>query len=128
MSSIPDDVRRFVLTRIPSVPYLEAALLFHQAPDVERTLQEVAGALYMPQGATRDLLATLCDDGILAISEPGAQPRYRYSPSEEAIAVSFDRLAQTYSADLVGVTKLIHDRTQKSAQRFADAFKLRKDR
>ena len=38
-----------------------------------------------------------------------------------------DRLAETYARYLVPVTKLIHDKTP-SIQKFADAFKFRKDK
>ena len=31
-SAIPDDVRRFILTSVPSVPYLEAMLLLRGEP------------------------------------------------------------------------------------------------
>jgi hypothetical protein len=37
-----------------------------------------------------------------------------------------DRLAEAYAQDLVMVTRLIHDSVQRNAQRFADAFRLRK--
>lgn len=38
-----------------------------------------------------------------------------------------DALAGCYAADVIGVSNLIHDATQKTARRFADASKLRKD-
>jgi hypothetical protein len=127
MESIPDDVRRFVLTSIPSVPYLEAALLFHDAPPVERSAAEVARSLYMNERAATDLLEALVAAGLLATSDGGAGC-YRYAPADDALNEALGRLAAVYASNLVGVTNLIHDATQKSAQRFADAFKLRKDR
>jgi hypothetical protein len=38
-----------------------------------------------------------------------------------------DRLAHAYVHDLIGVTRIIHSRTERMAQQFADAFKFRKD-
>lgn len=58
---IPDDVRRFVLTSIPSVPFLEAALLFHRSPQTERTHIEVAHSLYLPEQKAAELLQALCE-------------------------------------------------------------------
>jgi len=127
MESIPDDVRRFVLTSIPSVPYLEAALLFHDAPRLERTAAEVAHALYMQERAASELLEGLVAAGVLAPGAGGAGC-FRYGPADDALNEALGRLAAVYASNLVGVTNLIHDATQKSAQRFADAFKLRKDR
>ena len=122
---IPEDVRRFVLTSIPSVPYLEAALLFLRAPDIERSSVELAQALYVPEPKAAALLLELQGAGILA---PAAEaPRYRYAPQSEALAQALERLAGIYAADVIGVTHLIHEQTGKNAQRFADAFRLRKD-
>ena len=38
-----------------------------------------------------------------------------------------DRVAETYTRQLVDITNLIHSKTSKKAQQFADAFKWRKD-
>ena len=126
MASVPDDVRRFVLTSIPSVPYLEAALLLHRRPDTASSAADVARALYLAEAKARELLEALSAAGI-AQAQPGAEVRYRYAPRDAALATAVDRLAQAYAADLVGVARLIHDSTLRSAQRFADAFRLRKD-
>jgi hypothetical protein len=42
--------------------------------------------------------------------------------------VLLDQVVIAYRTEMIGMTHLIHDRTQKSAQRFADAFRLKKDR
>lgn len=123
---IPEDIRRFVLTSIPSVPYLEAALLFRRSAQVERSARDLARALYLPEPRAAELLDALCKAGIVEAC-PGAEGRYRYAPGE-ALAAAIERLAEAYADDMVGITHLIHDPTQKSARRFADAFRLRKDR
>ena len=122
---IPEDIRRFVLTSIPSVPYLEAALLFLGAPTVERTAAELAQALYVPEPKAGALLVELNAGGILEADADGR--RYRYAPATEALEQTLQRLAGIYAADVIGVTHLIHEQTGKNAQRFADAFRLRKD-
>jgi hypothetical protein len=124
---IPDDVRRFVLTSISSVPYLEAVLLFHGEPKVERTVVEVASLLYLPEQRIAALLSALCEAGLVKVGA-GPAKSYLYAPRDEALAMAIDRLASVYASDMIGVTHLIHDSTQKDAQRFADAFKLRKER
>lgn len=122
---IPEDIRRFVLTSIPSVPYLEAALLFLRVPTIGRTASELAQALYIPEPKAAALVVELQAAGILAADEQGA--RYRYAPKTEALAQTLQLLAATYASDVIGVTNLIHEQTGKNAQRFADAFRLRKD-
>ena len=126
MPSIPDDVRRFILTSIPSVPYLEAALLFRGQPSEQRSARDLARALYLPERAGAELLARLCAAGILQCT-PDEPALYRYEPGDPTLARALDQLAAAYADDLVGVTNLIHDATRKNATRFADAFKLRKD-
>ena len=126
MASVPDDVRRFVLTSIPSVPYLEAALLLHRRPDTSCSAADVGRALYLPEAKARELLDALAAAGV-AEADGGAEVRYRYAPRDAALATAVDRLAQSYAADLVGIARLIHDSTLRSAQRFADAFRLRRD-
>jgi hypothetical protein len=127
MTPIPDDVRRFVLTSVPSVPYLEAALLLHGQPGQARSVAEVAARLYVPERTAAELLRALCNAGILQCTEV-PEPRYQYSPNDAALAAAMDALARVYAENLVGITTLIHDATQRSAQRFSDAFRLRKDK
>lgn len=121
-SKIPDEVRRFILTSIPSVPYLEAALFFRGQRDLEHTSAEAARALYIQPRAADELLTRLCEAGVLACEDG----QFRYA-AEAALDQALGRLAASYATDLVEVTKLIHDATQQHARRFADAFRWRKD-
>lgn len=123
---IPDDVRRFVLGHIPSVPYLEAALLFHGSPDVTRSVAQVAAALYLNEAAAAGLVDALCNAGILQPPAEAAE-RYRYAPRGE-LAVALHALAAAYASDMIGITHLIHGAASQDARRFADAFRLRKGR
>jgi hypothetical protein len=127
MSAIPDDVRRFVLSSVPSVPYLEAALLLHAQPGQERSAAEVAARLYVTDRTAAELLRALCQAG-LAECTATPEDRYRYAPKDAVLAATIDALARVHAENLIGVTQLIHDAMQKSAQRFADAFRLRKDK
>jgi hypothetical protein len=123
---IPDDVRRFIAASIPSVPYLEAALLLRNEPDRLWNNKEVAQRLYMTEKAVSELLPDLTAAGILVATEDKA-PRYRYCPQSDELCLVIDQLADTYSKHLVAVTHLIHSKITKKAQQFADAFKWRKD-
>ncbi len=122
-STIPDSVRRFVLTSIPSVPYLEAARLFHSAPTVPHMAHDVASALYVGQAEAERLLLDLVGAGIVAPVDGG----YRYTPRDAELSGALDELFACYRANLVGITNLVHDATQRSAERFANAFRLRKE-
>jgi DNA-binding IclR family transcriptional regulator len=123
--SIPDDVRRFILTSIPSVPYLESALLLQRESGSAWGAQQLARRIYVPEAQAAQLLRGLEAAGV-AVMTPDAQETYRYRPSPE-LAGMLERVAQHYATDLLSVTSLIHSRLDKRAYQFADAFRWRKD-
>ncbi|MGJ7917262.1 hypothetical protein ACI48D_17525 [Massilia sp. LXY-6] len=125
--SIPEDLRRFVLTNIPSVPYLEALLLMRADPDRPWSTDSLARRLYVRDKVAEGLLAELCRSGMAAPRSDGAADAYCYRPRDEALRERIDRLADLYATNLVEVTHLIHSSLDRKAQQFADAFKWRKD-
>lgn len=122
---ISEDVRRFVLTSIPSVPFLEALLIFRAKPNANLSVSEVARALYVQPQTAEDLMKALCLAGLLTVCEP-RNDVYRYAPTDAGLARLVDRLASEYSDDLVGITNLIHGVNRMAAHSFAEAFKIRK--
>jgi len=123
-ADIPDDLRRFILTSVPSVPYLEAILLLQREHRTAWTAALLARRLYLPDARAVDLLANLHAAGIVADGD--AQGSYTYKP-EAGLAAMLERLAQLYATNLVAVTDLIHSSVDRRAFQFADAFRLRKD-
>jgi len=111
-----------VIASIPSVSYLEAALLFRRQP-IRRSIADTARALYISEREASDVLEALCLAGVL--SQEGSF--FDYRPRDDRLADMLDRLARAYATNLVGITNLIHDKTHRNARRFADAFRLRKD-
>ena len=126
--SIPEDLRRFVLTSIPSVPFLEALLLMRANPSQCWDRDALARRLYVRDRVAEALLADLCSAGVaLRVDGPDGQPAWRYHPDSPALAERIDRLAEWYATHLVEVTLLIHSSIDRKAQQFADAFKWRKE-
>lgn len=125
--AIPEDIRRFVLSSIPSVPHLEALLLLRGATG-PWSAAAVAERLYMGERPATVLLDDLCQSGMaMATSEEFAPTSYRYQPASELLRTTIDSLAAFYTRHLVEVTHLIHSKHDRKAQQFADAFKWRKD-
>ena len=123
---VPEDVRRFILTSIPSVPYVEALLLMRKHPDESWTVQRLARELYSSERQAAELLQLLEEAGVAA--RPVAQvPELRFQPVTAELAAKLDALADCYAKNLMAVTDLIHSRIDRRAQRFADAFRWRKD-
>lgn len=123
---IPDDVKRFILVSIASVPHLEAILLLRKENERIWRSAQVAQRLYINEKAADELLADLQALGILQV-EPDAAPAYRYQPQSPELTQMIDRLTAIYASNLIKVSNLIHSKTSKNAQRFADAFIWRKD-
>jgi hypothetical protein len=121
-SDIPDELRRFILTSIPSVPYLEAMLLLRDQKGAAWDAPTLARRLYVQQPRAQELLRQLADAGFVA-NEPDG---WRWRPAPDA-AARVDQLAIAYSDNLLGVTALIHSREDRRAHQFADAFRLRSE-
>jgi hypothetical protein len=121
---LPADVRRFILTSVPSVPYLEAVLLLRGEPEKAWDAAQLARRLYVPERNGVELIGQLKASGIAGAV--GDTSSVRYAPTAE-LAELLDRLAQAYATDLVAVTDLIHSRIDRRAQQFADAFRFRKE-
>lgn len=116
---IPDDVRRYIVAAIPSVPYLEALLLLRADP----------GRPWQPAGVASRLYVTEPDAAALLRSPPtrAARPRplrgWSYAPSDAELRDLIDRVAAAYAAHLVPVTDMIHARPGRRDRQFADAFR-----
>ena len=120
---IPDDVRRFVLGSVASVPFLEALLLLHDNPGTCWSAPDLARRLYIASPLGEDLLAQLADAGLAAT---GSQDKTWCWNASAEMAPIVDQLAEIYAENVVGVTELIHARQERRATQFADAFRLRR--
>jgi hypothetical protein len=125
--SIPEDLRRFVLTSIPSVPFLEALLLMRADPDQAWRRDTLARRLYVREKTADGLLADLCKARFATPCPRSGPGGYRYAPADAELRERIDQLADLYATHLVEVTHLVHSSLDRKAQQFADAFKWRKD-
>jgi hypothetical protein len=122
-SNIPDEVRRFLLGAIPSVPHLEALLLLRAEPAEGWTQGRLARRLYIDDASAGRLLQDLRDAGLLQPANPG----YRFQPLDPELAAVVGALDGIYARHVVEVAELIHSSSDRKAHRFADAFRLRKE-
>jgi hypothetical protein len=122
---IPEDLRRFILTSVPSVPFLEALLLLRADPAHAWQPETLARRLYTRERVAQTLLDDLCTAGLAVFASDAST--YAYQPASAELRDLIDRLADLYARQLVDVTHLIHSTLDRKAQQFADAFKWRKD-
>jgi hypothetical protein len=125
-SQIPETLRRFVLTSVPSVPFVEALLLFRDQRDKALDTAFVARRLYIGQAAAAEIVTQLVAARIVHAVDAVARS-YRYTPETSELAAHLDTLARYYASHLVAVTDMIHSNRARSAKQFADAFKVRKE-
>jgi hypothetical protein len=120
---IPADVRDFILRHIDSVAQIEALLLLRGNPQDTWNVQYIAQRLYTTEQELAEVLARLCEDGLLSCSGD----TYRYDGATPELRDIVDRLAGVYSRQLIAVTNMIHAKPRRIRE-FADAFKIRRDR
>ena len=125
-ADLPDEIRRLILTSIPSVPYLEAILLLRSEPGTAWDAPLVSRRLYVSEKQAAEVLQQLTAAGIAQQRGEAAGP-YHYHPATAELGERLEQLAHEYATNLVAVTDLIHSRIDKRAHQFADAFRLRKD-
>ena len=122
---IPEDLRRFILTSVPSVPFVEALLIVRDARGAAVSNELIAKRLYMAEKAAAEVMQQLRQAGV--VEPAGTDPiSHRFRPETPELMSMLEMLAAHYRSNLVDVTDLIHSRTARRAQQFADAFKLRK--
>jgi hypothetical protein len=123
---IPEELRRFILTSVRSVPFVEAMLLFRNVRGASLDTHTLAQRLYVSERDAAELAQELHAAGVLERDARNAQ-LCRYEPASPELAAMLDMLAAFYSTHLVDVTQLIHSVSARRAMQFADAFKLRKE-
>jgi hypothetical protein len=122
---IPEEIRRFILTSILSVPFLEALLIYREARGEPLPPTQVGRRLYISERATAEVIEQLLAARFI---EPAGElgVGHRFAPEGDSAAI-VERVAHYYRSHLVEVTALIHSKTGRMAAQFADAFKFRHD-
>lgn len=126
-SAIPDDIRRYVIQCVPSVPYIEAVLLMRDSGPAVWPASLLGRRLYLREEDASRLLAKLQIDGIV-VQQLGAEPGYRYAPSSPDLERLWEQLAVVYARNLIEVSTLIHTKPTAKAQMLANAFMWRKEK
>ena len=111
---IPADVRDFILRHIDSVAQWEALLLLRANPAEAWDVSKIARRLYASDIEIAELLARLCQSGVLTSSNG----LFRYGGASAEQRAAIDRLAVIYSRHLIPVTNLIHGKPRRIRLKF----------
>ncbi|GGY95133.1 hypothetical protein ACFFTM_12475 [Pseudoduganella plicata] len=105
MQELTPQLRSFVLT-LPSVPFLEALLLLHGAPDEIWTAESIARRLYLQSVGQAHLIVTqLTERGFCVGTSDG---QLAYGPVDPALHEAVTQLASVYRQQLIEITHLVH--------------------
>lgn len=117
---MPEEVRRSILSSLPSVPFLEALLLLRAERSRGWDSHRVAGRLSISEGEAVELLQDLAQAGVARRSDDGV---FAYAPATPALDGLLEHLSSAYAQGLVGVTDLIHSRPDRRTHQLAEAFR-----
>jgi len=118
------DLRFFILNNINSVVQLEGLLLLQMQPNTPFTVEDISRRLYISEDDSRDLLSDLTERGFLA---QRSKDSFIYQPRTPELQAMTERIVDAHSHHLVLLTKFIHSQPRNKVQKFADAFRIRKD-
>ena len=121
-----DDVHRFLLNQVDSVPQMEALLLLWETRPRRWTPDELCGRLYIDSETLEAMMGRLVQRRLLNTVDGGAAA-YFYEPGSAERDRLLEAVCVGYRKNLVLATTIIHSKASLSVREFARAFKLRKD-
>lgn len=123
---IPEEVKTFLADNINSIAELEALLLLREERHRRWTSPAVAERIYTDEPLTLALLLHLTHRGFLT-ADDRTPPTFQYQPRNQPLSRLLDQLAEAYAKYLVPVTALVHQKSRRNIEGFADAFKFTKE-
>ena len=121
-----EQIDRFIVDEIDSVPQLEALLLVWNSRPKEWTSDGIARALYVSPDVAQDILRRLVQRRLIAevSANSGLYVLRLESVEREQLLASLDVV---YRRELVRVSNMIHSKASRAVRDFASAFRFKKD-
>jgi DNA-binding IclR family transcriptional regulator len=116
------ELDRFILDEVDSVPHLEALLLLWNNKPKHWAVEEMAKALYISQEATHSILQDLRQRGFAQSDND----HYSYDPGYDREHL-IQKLDRTYRREIIRISNMIHSKASPSVREFARAFKFKRD-
>jgi hypothetical protein len=123
VSSLPDDVHRFLYQHISSVEQLEVLLMTRRSPERSWSAAEMARELYSHPSSITQRFHALLATGAVRETAPG---RFQYAPGSPELDATMGRLDNMYQERRVAVISLIASKPNESVKAFSDAFRIRR--
>jgi hypothetical protein len=110
--TLPEEIRRFLLTSIATVPHLEALLLLWREPGQAWSADTIAARLHVSTPSAEKIAEDLCEADFLECEANIYRCR-----SEPSLARLFAAVDAAYARQLREMTLLIHSNTSRAAAR-----------
>ena len=127
-SGAPDreQVDRFIVEEIDSVPQLEALLLFWNNRPKAWSSESMARALYVSSEIAHEIFRSLAQRRLITETE---DPRDHFvlnadSLEKQQLLAAVDTI---YRRELVRISNMIHSKASRGVRDFANAFRLKKE-
>lgn len=119
-----EQIDRFVVDKIDTVPQLEALLLIWRSRPRPVSTHEIARELYIPVELAESELSRLLHNGLI-VSQSSQCYALNLVPlgREDMLA----GLADLYRRELVRISNLIHAKAPRAMRDFASAFRFKKE-
>lgn len=121
-----EDILRFIVDQIDTVPHLEALLLLWENPSNSWRVEDLTSRIYVSSDAAARILRDLEQRKLVKPS--AATVGYVFDFSWDPHGEFMRRVAATYRRHLVQVTTMIHAKASPSVREFARAFEIKKER
>lgn len=123
--TLPTSVQQFLSKYIRSLEQLEVLLLLRNNPDRSWTSADVYEVVRSSRASVEERLESFVQLGFL-VKEDCSPRTFRYAPADN-LGAALDETASAYQMWRLRVIEAIFTPAADPAQRFADAFKVRKD-
>jgi len=116
-----NEVRRFIINAVDSIPFLEALLLLFREQK-EWNADNLGKRLYVNKTKAQNLLTQLESANLIALKD-GENLIYQYQQDHDAKDRLIAKVESAYAKNLIEITKMIHDKKD-AVKQFSEAFKL----
>ena len=122
-----NQVDRFILDEIDSVPHLEALLLLWRDKEITWRVEEMAHSLYVKAEQAENILQDLVRRNLVVIRTEDERG-YAYDSSSENRNALLRQVDETYRRELIRVSRMIHSKAAPAIRDFARAFRFTKEK
>lgn len=122
---LPVELQKFIARHIESVEKLEILLLLGNSPDKAWSGQEVYQQIQSSPNSVNQKLKDLVAEGL---AQREADELFRYKPKTKELAEQVRAISEAYQTRRIKVIQSIFSESTEELRKFADAFRLKKEK